>query len=70
MGKERRKRSLKEIEEAKNVVQELKKSNELSRWETIDGDYQTLSYDKMQYKLDLTHPRLYVKEADTHNRVA
>lgn len=31
-------------------------------WKLGDGDFGTLSYEKMQQKLDLTHPRLYVKE--------
>ncbi len=48
MGKERRRASMTQIEEVKTMVSKLKEANtETKKWTTTDGDYKTLSYEKM-----------------------
>ena len=53
------------------MIDKLKEANtETRKWETVDGDYKTLSWLKMQQKLDLTHPRLYLKNEESKMREA
>lgn len=63
MGQQRKKqRSESEIAKASEVHRSF--SKHVTKFEATDGKYGTLSYEKMLKTLDLTHPRIIVKDED------